>query len=183
MRQFVIETKKEKVTFNFPTSLSEITPNYLTTVTSNINVANHHVLVAMVYHNTIPNIIMVGKSKKKNENFGVNVVYVKGGEENVDFIKNIKTGHRLLIDSSQLSLGHHVAVPANKLTLNNFTNVLSECTDSDIYAKAVKENDDREVMFVEFKIVPATAIIAEYTNDKVKVENSFVEVTEVGGEL
>lgn len=180
MKQFVINTKKGIVTFNFPTSLTEITPSYLEGVTSNINVADHHVLVGMVYHNTLPNVIMIGKNRKKTENFGVNVIYVKSGEENVSFIKNIKVGNRLLIDNSQLSLGHHVAAPANKLTLNNFTNILANSTENDLYQKAIADSDNREVMFIEFKIVPASAIVAEYTNDKVEVENNFVEIKEIG---
>ena len=181
MQKFEIRTKSKKVIYNFPTTLKEIGNDYLTDVTSNIEVADYHVLVGLVYHNTLPNVIMSARAKKKNETMGVNVIFVKSGKNDTQILQNANVGNRILIDNSQLSLGHHVAAPKNQLSLSRFFNVLEDSVDNDLYQNAVKEASDKEIMFVEFKIVPATAIVAIYKDTSTESKYDFVEIEEVGG--
>lgn len=176
MKEFIVKTKMSEVKFNFPTNLKELSSEYLLQVTSNIVVAPNYSLIGIVYHERLANIIITCNNKKKNASIGVIPIFIKTGAGDTSIVDNAKIGQKLLISNTQLQLAHHCAVPANRLTIDYFANVLDAALYKDLYQTAVQDADQSEVLFVEFKIVPNCDIIALY-DKPAKVDNPYITVT------
>ena len=142
--------------FNLPTELEEITNDYLKYVTKDVDVADNYVLVALCYREKLSSIIMTARNNKTEITSSVVPVFIKHGEINNEFIKQIKTGQSLIVAPSQLALGHHVVCPDNTLNISLLVNSLNG--DNNAYMRATKHKE--YVYFLEFKIIPAIDIIA-----------------------
>lgn len=174
MKEFILETETKRVKFNFPTSLSEITPEYLAMVTANVKVADNYTLVGIVYHETLGAVIITRKQSKKSITGGVVPIFIKAGNTDSDFIKSAKCKDKLIIASSQLSLGHHVVAPKNTISLDYFIRVLDQDT---TVAKRYNNNYGKEqCFFVEFKLVPNCDIVGFYNSDNIEGENPYTSM-------
>lgn len=178
MKELVVKTKMSEVKFNFPTELKELSSDYLKQVTDSVTVAPNYSLIGLVYHERLSNLLITCRNKKKTANIGVIPIFVKTGKGEASIVDSAKIGQKLLISNSQLQLAYHCAAPANKLTLDYFANVIDASVEREIYEKVSMDGDTREVLFVEFKIVPNCDIIALY-DDANKVENPYVTVTPI----
>ena len=164
-----------EVKFNFPTKLDELTSEYLLGVTSGITVAPNYSLIGLVYHEKLSTLFMTCRSKKKNTSIGVIPIFIKSGEGEKSIVDGAKVGQKLLIASTQIQLAHQCAAPSNKLTIDYFANVINNTTDKDLYESIVKDKDQKEIFFVEFKIIPNCDIVALY-DKPTQVENPYVTV-------
>lgn len=174
MKEFVLETGTKKVSFQFPTNLSEITQEYLQQVTANVKIADNYTLVGLVYHETLGSVILARKQSKKGITSGVVPIFIKAGNCDNEFIKSAKCKDKLIIAFSQLSLGHHVAAPTNVISLDYFIRTL----DKDVTVAARYNNNygKEECYFVEFKLVPNCDIVGFYDSTKLEPENPYVKV-------
>ena len=77
MKEFKVTNGKANITLNLPTSLSEITPEYLTSVTSHIEVAPYHAIIGIVYRCKLPELVSTNK-KSRAMSMAIVPVYVKG---------------------------------------------------------------------------------------------------------
>ena len=178
MKEFIVKTEMSEVKFNFPTNLEELSKDYLLGVTEGITVAPNYSLIALVYHEKLSTIFMTCRSKKKNASIGVIPIFVKTGKGESSIVDNAKVGQKLLISNTQIQLGHQVATPNNRLTIDYFAKVINNTTDTELYPTILKNEDGKEILFVEFKIVPNCDIIALY--DKVtKVDTPYITVTPI----
>lgn len=163
---------------NLPTSLNEITSDYLIDVTSSINVAPNYSLIGICYREAFSSVLFANNTKKKNLTTAVVPIFVKCGKCDNDFINNILIGDKLIISSSQIALGQHVNAPYNTLTINHIIN----CTlgDTNIYKESLKYNDP--CYFLEFKLVPNVDIVGVHKTDDPEFHtcNPFVEKVEQG---
>lgn len=174
MKTFELINPDKTVVFNFPTSLNEITEDYLLNVTKNVNIANDYTLVAIIYHESLGSVILARKQSKKTMTTGVVPVFVKSGATDNDFIKSAKCKDKLIIPSSQLSIGYHVVAPANTLSLDYFINILDK--DFEV-AKRNNNNYGKEhCFFVEFKIVANCDIVGFYDDKKLDFDNPYIIV-------
>lgn len=177
MKEFILETKTKRVTFNFPTSLDEITPEYLSQVTANVKVADNYSLVGIVYQEVLSSVILARKQSKKNITSGVVPIFIKAGNTDIDFIKSAKCKNKIIISSTQLSLGYHVTAAKNVLGLDYFIRVLDQDT---TIAKRYNNNYGMEkCCFVEFKLVPNCDIVGIYDSTKVDVDNKYISVEDI----
>lgn len=172
MKDFSLETGEKKINFKFPTSLKELTEEYLLGVTDNVKVADNYTLVAIVYHETLGSVILTRKQNKKGITSGVVPIFIKAGNTDNSFIKSAKCKDKLIIASSQLSLGYHVAAPQNILSLDYFIRNL----DKDVtVAKRYNNNYGKEeCYFVEFKLVPNCDIVGFYENKEIQFVNPYI---------
>ena len=178
MKQFQLVADGNEVNFNFPTSLDEITPEYLQAITAKVNVADHYSLVAIVYHESLGSVIIARKQSKKGLTSGVVPIFVKAGGTDSNFIKSINCKDKLIISSAQLSLGYHVTVPENTLSLDYFIRRL----DKDISVAARYNNNygREECYFIEFKLVPNSDIVGFYNEKTIIPEHTkFVETKHI----
>ena len=86
MKHFEVIGTKVKFNFHFPTSLDEIDAEYLKAVTANVQVADHHTLIGIVYHEPLFNIIVARKRKEKGLTSAVVPIFIRAGKTDDDFI-------------------------------------------------------------------------------------------------
>ena len=171
MLKFKTNGKAGAFELNLPTSLSEITSDYLKDVTSDIQVADNYSLIGICYREAFSTIIFANTTKKKNLTTAIVPLFIKSGKASTDFINNIEVGDKLIIAPSQIALGHHIAAPRNLITINNILNCVEG--DTRIYQEALKEA--KQCYFLEFKLVPNVDIVGVYKDDNATHEaNPFV---------
>ena len=180
MKRFELESENNYYTFDFPTSLSEITAEYLDNVTSNVVVADNYTLVGIVYHESLGSVILARKQSKKSITGGVVPIFIKAGNTDNEFIKSAKCKDKLIIASSQLSLGHHVVAPANTLSLDYFIRTLDK--DNNVARRYNNTYGQEECYFVEFKLVPNCDIVGFYDTKDNKFYNPYIDITPKVGE-
>lgn len=177
MKEFQLINGSKEINFNFPTSLKEISSEYLLGITKNVHVGENYSLVALAYHERLSAVIIARKQSKKNITGGVIPIFVKAGETINKFIHSAKCGDKLIIASSQLSLSHHVAVPKNPLSLDYFINILDH--DVNIAKRYDNAYGGDECFFVDFKIVPNCDIVGFYDNEENKFDtSSYLNISE-----
>lgn len=164
MKEFTIKTLAGDVTFNFPTSIADIDSTYVNAAVEHIKPANDYSVVGLITHEKLSSLILSAQKNKKGFSTGVIPIFVTGGHTDSEFHANIPFGSKLVIDSSDLMRGHHLVVPKNILSFDNFLRMLSVAKDKDIYQNAVAFGD--EVYFIDFKLVPNTDIKAYYLIDE-----------------
>lgn len=176
MKEFVVNTKNERVIFNFPNSIKELSEDYLNTITSNIHVADNYSLIALCYTEKLKYLILTARAGKKDTKIKVTPIFVKAGNCDIDFIKNAKMKQRVVSMPSQISLGTHVIVPNHRLTIDYFTVALKNTIDKDIYEKECTSNDQRECIFIEFKLIPNSDIMGLIDYEVNKIDNPYVSI-------
>lgn len=162
-----------------PTSLSEVSPEYLNEVSKNVIISDDYSLVALVYRESVANLVLTASQKRKDSSINVVPLFVRSGNTSAEYIKSIESGSKLIVASSDLALGHHVACPTNKITINE---VIGNCLkDKMIYMKSKDFKDN--CCFIEFKLIPNCNIHGCYKNAPTydyNIVNTY-GVVEVGG--
>lgn len=180
MKPFTIKLPLKQVTFMFPSKLEELTKDYLTEVTKNVKIANNYSLIGIVYHESLGNIVIARQQKKKDITAGVIPIFIKCGQSDSQFVNNIKTGSKVIISGTQLALGHHVACPANKLSIDYLIKCINDSDDKELYQRAIKLGKEH-IFLLEFKLVPNCDIVGAYDNKPYDVNASFVTEHPING--
>lgn len=178
MKSFKVNGNFGSYLINLPQSLEEIGTEYLSHCTDFINPAPNYAVVAVVYKDSL-SLVLTNFKKKTPTNMAVIPVFIKAGTTDSGFINSLNAGDRVVVSGSDLSIGHHINSPYNKITPNSIFIICEG--DKDIYKNAMSMQEP--VCFVEFKLVPISAIHAkldkttnEYDNPFIgKVQKSFVD--------
>ena len=170
MKTFKVNGDAGSYFITLPQSLDEIGTDYLKQCTDFINPAPNYAVVAVVYKDSL-SLILTAYKKKTATNMAVVPVFIKAGTNDSEFVKSIELGDKVVVSGSDLSIGHHIQAPFNKITPTIITALCEG--DKDIYKEAMLMTEP--VCFVEFKLVPISAIHAKL-DDKVKISinNPFV---------
>ena len=175
MKKFELITERERITFNFPMSLHEISEKFLKRVTEAIDVADNYTLVGLVYHEKLGNIILTRKQAKKSFTAGVVPIFIKSGKSDNDFLDGAKLKDKLIIASSDLALGHHVSCPNNSLSLDVFINYLDK--DTTIASRYHNNYGVVQCYFVDFKLVPNCAIKGFYNKSTSLKNDEYITIS------
>jgi len=175
MKDFLVQGTKVNFNFHFPTSLEEISVDYLKAVTENVNVAEHHTLIGIVYHEKLFDIIVSRKRNQKGLTAGVVPIFIKAGKTDSDFIKTAECRDKLIIPSTSLSLGYHVAAPKNVLSLDYFIRAIDG--DNSLAKRYDNNYGNEHCFFVEFKIIPNNEIKGIYKQAVDVDSTQYVETT------
>lgn len=163
---------------SLPTRFEEISKEYLIEVTKNVQVADHHTLIAVLYKEKLSNLIAAIKQSKNNTTSSVIPVFVKAGAtpntqtgilNTNDFINFTRVKDKLIISGSDISLGLHVTSELNKISISNIAALID--SDKELYRNAFKYTDT--CYFIEFKIVPNNAIVGFYTEVNKEYNNPY----------
>ena len=170
MKTFKVNGDAGSYLITLPQSLDEIGTDYLKQCTDFINPAPNYAVVAVVYKDSL-SLILTAYKKKTATNMAVVPVFIKAGTNDSEFVKSIELGDKVVVSGSDLSIGHHIQAPFNKITPTIITALCEG--DKDIYKEAMLMTEP--VCFVEFKLVPISAIHAKL-DDKVKISinNPFI---------
>ena len=175
MKTFNVNGKEGSYVINLPQSLEEIGTEYLSKCTDFINPAPNYAVIAVVYEDLL-SLVLTGAKKKTPVNIAVSPVFVKAGDSDSEFIKSINLGDRVVVSGSDLSIGHHINSPYNKITPSTISVICDG--DKDIYRESMTMQEP--VCFVEFKLVPISAIHAKLDNTTKNYINPFVGVCQKG---
>ena len=172
MKEFIIGEGSNGFKMNLPTSLNEITEDYLNGVTSHIHIAPYHCIVALVYRCKLPEIISTARKKKDLATAIVPLfvranVTLSASSETFEMFVQMQTGDKLVIAGTDLERGYHLTCPKNFITIDNIVAIYN--SDSN-FAKGVMM-DQNYYYFVDFKLVPITDIKGFYSREK---DDSFV---------
>ncbi len=160
MKKFTVTNGDEIVAFDYPTNVNEIDMDWLKEQASKIGVAGNRCLIALVHIEKIATIVMTFKQKRKDVSTSVIPIFIKAGETDSEFIKNLHTKDKLIIPTSSLVNAIHVKVPGNRLSLGALTSVLEG--DPGAFARA--NADNFTACFVEFKLIQNFEIAGSYTD-------------------
>ena len=179
MKNFEVIGTTVKFNFHFPTSLDEIDADYLKTVTDNVLVPDHHCLVGIVYHEKLFDIIVSRKRNQKGLTAGVVPIFIKAGKTDSEFIQSAECRDKLIIPSTSLSLGHHVAAPKNVLSLDYFIRAID--SDNNLAKRYDNNYGNEQCFFVEFKIIPNVEIKGIYKEAENVDTKKYVETSMISG--
>lgn len=169
MKTVVANGKLGRFEINFPESLEEIGNDYFEACTEFIHPANDYAVVAIVYKDAL-NLVLTSAKKKQPAQLGIIPVFIKSGETNSEFIKSINLGDKIVVAASDLSIGHHINSPYNKITPENIIRL----AEGDVEVTRQSLAMTRPVCFVEFKIIPVSAIHAKLDSTTNSFINKFV---------
>ena len=175
MKTFEVNGNAGSYLINLPQSLEEVGTEYLTHCTNFINPAPNYAIVAVVYKDSL-SLVLTSFKKKTPTNMAVIPVFIKSGVTDSEFINSLNLGDRVVIAGSDLSIGHHINSPYNKITPSTISMVCDG--DKDIYKKAMSMQEP--VCFVEFKLVPISAIHAKLDKTTNEYLNPFISKTQKG---
>lgn len=169
MKTFKVNGKNGSYVINLPQSLEELGTEYLSKCTDFINPAPNYAVVAIVYKDLL-SLVLTAAKKKTPVNTAVIPVFIKAGESDSEFIKSINLGDRVVVSGSDLSIGHHISSPYNKITPSYISLICDG--DKDIYRDSMTMQEP--VCFVEFKLVPISAIHAKLDDNVKGYINPFI---------
>lgn len=148
---------------NLPTSLNEITEEYIRDVTEHVKVDANYSLIGIVYRERLSTLVLAATKNKKNSNVAVIPVFVKSGKTDSELINKLFIRDKLIISPSDIMMGNHISAPNNLLTINTIVDLIT--SDSSAYQKLLKVQE--ECYFIEFKLVPNCNIHGAYSNPEV----------------
>lgn len=158
-----------------PTKESEITAEYLRTVTKRVKLSKHQVIVALIMKTKVYDFCMGIRNPKKDQNISITTKiakFVPCDKENNEkpAIENMFVGDIAVIDRSTIERGIHLSVPTI-ISPAGLANYLEE--DKDLLTAIVTGKEPElakeHICLVQFKIVPMSYITATYDpEDKFK---------------
>lgn len=175
MTDFPIYGKDAEVILHLPNSVGEISPDWLKEVSQDVEVAQHYSLIALVYREKLSSIILARTNKKKDVAAPVTPVFIKAGETDSSYVSKIASGDRIIIANSQLALGHHVVLANNELSFERVMRVIDLDT-KNTYQRSLEQFNNAYVCFVEFKIVPNSDIVGNYSYKHNHYVEKFTDV-------
>lgn len=178
MKRLTIKTQTGLHNFDFPETIDEVSAKYLDDVTSNVNLANDYVLVAIVYRQNLNALVTINKNMKNNTTMAV-PMFIKAGTSSDTFINNLSVGDKLVVSGSDLSMGYHVSCPANTLSGTKFAAMLQDEDVRKNNLDTLKKLFGYDVYLVEFKIIPACnihGVVGDYTTNVVDAYHSVETV-------
>lgn len=177
MKELNVNGKLGRFNIKLPESLEEVSVDYLKKCTEFVNCAPNYAVVAVVYKDSLT-VVLTAAKKNQAANVAVIPVFIKAGKNDSEFIQSLHAGDRCVISASDLSLGHHINSPYNKITPNNVINLCDG--DRSVYNDALMMRTP--VCFIEFKLLPISAIHAKLDTTKNEFDNPFITKIKDGAE-
>lgn len=155
-----LENKKRKYVINVPTNFKEVNFDELLNVVKNVKVSEHYAMIALCQSFTPFNVALLG-TKRKDVNIPVSANFIKANDPGNKI--DAKPGDKLIISRSDLELSTHLSV-----TFGLSTSVIgATIADNPLVATMLRTdpvdengNPVKELIAIEFKLVPLTAIKA-----------------------
>ena len=163
-----IKSEKKSYGINFPTSVSELTPDVLNIITEQVKLPKHYCIVALCFKTALFDFVVAMNSKKEHS-VGIVPLLAKINEEDkID--TNANVSDRVILSRSALEMATHISLPVLISTDNarNYFASDNELTKSiinktnPIFSNMTKKDN---IIVVEFKILPVSDIKATVPND------------------
>ena len=172
-----IKSKNKNYGINFPTSVEEVTPTALKAVLENVNLPKYHCVIAMCSSIKLFDLVTAISGANKDTITQVIPLIGKINESDNENL-NANVGERVIIDRSSLERGVHLTT-AFSISSSNAMRYINSDADlkKDILSgkfnnasngqlnKSLSLTTSPQIVLVEFKIVPVSAISATIKND------------------
>ena len=168
-----VNGKQGAFTLNLPTTLTDITEEYINNVTSHIEVDANYTVIGVVFREKLSTLALAARKNKKNSDIAVIPIFVKAGKTDSEFINNLSIGEKLIISPSDIMLGYHISSPRNLLTINTILDIMEG--DTEVYNKLIGIQE--QCYFIEFKLIPNCNIHGAYKSVNNGYNNPFVVKT------
>ena len=176
----LIQGQNKNFGIDVPTKETEITAEYLQTVTKRVKLSKHQVIVALIMKTKVYDFCMGIRNPKKDQNISITTKiakFVPCDEENNEkpAIDNMNVGDIAVIDRSSIERGIHLSVPTI-ISPAGLGNYLED--DKDLLTAIVTGKEPelakQHICLVQFKIVPSSCITATY-DAEVKFKDCFIK--------
>lgn len=175
----IIQGQNKNFGIDVPTKESEITAEYLQTVTERVKLSKYQVIVALIMKTKVYDFCMGIRNPKKDQNISITSKIAKfvpcDKEHEKPAIENMVVGDIAVIDRSTIERGIHLSVPTI-ISPAGLANYLEE--DKDLLTSIVTgkqpELSKQHICLVQFKIVPIGSITATY-NPEDKFTDRFIK--------
>lgn len=163
-----------------PTKMSEISPKYLTSITSHIGLSDNQALIAMCVGIKLSDLCFLTTSPKGNDNskYRLTSIIAKANVgKDVNFKFNV--GDVAVISNTDLERGLHFSGIPSVITSDYISAYLLEHESyrKDIITKVAKDGDeylgDKVIYMLQFKIVPLFDIKAVIDVNSSKFQDEF----------
>lgn len=170
MKTFKVNGNLGEFEVTLPEELSEISVDYLKSCTDFVHPAADYALVGIVYKDSL-NLILTSVRKNKPAEVSIVPIFIKAGKTDSEFIKRLEIGDRIVVAASDLSIGNHINSPYNKITPNN---IIKLCEGDKDITKTLWGESQKPVCFLEFKLIPVSAIHAHLETTQNSYLNPFI---------
>ena len=167
-----IKSAKKNYGINFPTSVSEITPDILNAISEGVKLPKHYCIVALAFETKIFDFCAAINSNK-NTNVAVTPILAKISDEDSKDV-NALVGDRIIMERSCLERGVHINLKTSisSTSARNYFNsdpemakaILTKNTDGIIIDhninKSLQASNSPKIIVLEFKICPVNDIAA-----------------------
>ena len=174
----LIQGQNKNFGIDVPTKESEITAEYLQTVTERVKLSKYHVIVALIMKTKVYDFCMGIRNPKKDQNVNITTKiakFVPGDKDGDQPGIHMATGDIAVIDRSSIERGIHLSVPTI-ISPAGLANYLEE--DKDLLTAIVTGKEPelakKHICLVQFKTVPMGCITATY-NAEVKIKDCFIK--------
>lgn len=175
----MITIKSEKLPYGicFPTSVTEVTADALTALTTGIQLPKHYCIVALAFKTKIFDFCATVNSTREND-VAVVPILAKISDEDSELV-NANVGDTLIIARSSLERGVHIHVDTmiNAVSAKRYFD-----SDPELRKDAMSKSSDiqeNSIVILEFKICPVTDISASIPMDYHRVDPFMVVETKL----
>lgn len=153
--------EKRNYELNLPTNISEIKFDALLDVVKNVNVSEHYAVIALCQSFTPMNLALLGTKHAADVNVPVSANFVKANDPNNKI--SAKPGDKLIIPRSDLEMSIHLPIKFG-LSASSIGSTIEENSKVATMLRQNPIGEDgklvKEIIAIEFKLVPLTAIKA-----------------------
>jgi len=174
MKEINVKNQAGEFKIYVPTSRKDITNSYLEEVTQMLDIAPNYSLVALITIEDLVNVVNPNNRKKSPFTAGI-PVFVRAGENDDKFINNISCGQTIIISDSDLSMGHHINSPYNKISQAYLSSLLN--TDKELVNNVWSLNE--KCYFLSFKLVPNCNIHGAISEEEPTIVDPYVVRTDI----
>lgn len=167
-----IKSNKMSYGIKFPTSLTELTPDILNTITDEVKLPKHYCIVALAFKTKVFDFCTLINSNNNKSTIGVVPILAKISDDDSKNI-NAAIGDKIIIDRSSLERGVQIKFPIlissenARAYFNSDHNMVKAIMtkdskivqDSGINKQLISANSP-DIIILEFKIVPVNDIAA-----------------------
>ena len=168
----------------FPTSINELTPELLNTITEGVRLPKHYCIVALAFNTKLFDFCTAMNSNKET-NVGVTPILAKIYDEDSKEV-NAVVGDKIIVYRTSLERGVHLNLKTS-ISANSAKQYFNK--DTDLVKAIITKNDSvvidkninkqlvagqsPNIIVLEFKIIPNTAIHAAISNDSKPVIDCY----------
>ena len=154
---------KRNYEITFPTKFSELDFTKLLDVVKNVNISEHYAIIALCQSFTPFSLATLGTKQNKDMAVPVSANFVKANDPNKKL--NAQEGDKVIISRSDLEMSTHLPVRFG-LSTATISDILQDDykTGTMLRQNPIDEKGNivKEIIVVEFKLVPISAIKATF---------------------